>query len=108
MPATGTIEELKKPGKPGFFFVHCGSRHRMTGCMITCAQTGFRPGAASMTRGIPGRLCALVFCVLPLVACAATSRVITGIFTANDNKSGRGLAIYVPSQSPQQTAHSPR
>jgi hypothetical protein len=25
----------------------------------------------------------------------------TGIFTASDNKTGRGLAIYVPAQSPQ-------
>jgi hypothetical protein len=25
----------------------------------------------------------------------------TGIFTASDNKTGRGLAIYVPTQSPQ-------
>jgi hypothetical protein len=25
----------------------------------------------------------------------------TGIFTTSDNKTGRGLAIYVPTQSPQ-------
>jgi hypothetical protein len=31
----------------------------------------------------------------------------TGIFTASDNKTGRGLAIYVPTQSPQYVEHSP-